>query len=856
MPLSPGSRLGVYEVLTFVGTGGMGQVYKARDTRLDRTVAIKVLPPDAAESPDRRSRFEREAKAISQLNHPHICTLHDVGSQDGIHYLVMEHLEGETLQARLAKGPLSFEPALQCAIEIADALDQAHRHGITHRDLKPGNIMLTKSGAKLLDFGLARFKTPEGALADSAALTREGALVGTVAYMSPEQLEGKEADERSDIFAFGAVVHEMLTGRKAFEGVQTLQPAELDRLAKTCLAKDPEDRWQSARDLLRELKWIAAGGGRPLPRTKSGERLAWIVGALAAAALGLWIGGYLRGTSTELRVREFSVSPPVGTSFAPGQPPVLSPDGRRVTFAATDSFKKTLLWVRAVENLTAQAVPGTEGGALPFWSPDARSLGFFANGKLKKIDLSGGPPETLCNAPVGSGGSWSHEGVIVFATGTTNPLYRISASGGAVTPLARLDPSKGPYSQRWPQFLPDGRHFLYYGTSGRQEIRGIYVGSLDSTDSRLLVSTESGGAYAPAERKGSGRLVFVRSGALVAQPFDPVRLTPNGDAPSIATRVAEDRINRTPLFSVSRSGALAYRTGGGTTTQQLTWFDRSGKELGILGPPGPYRDIVLSPDGARVALVRLDPNPDVWVFDLSHGTSSRLTFDPSQDIYPLWSPDGRRIAFSSSRDGPYNLYQKASTGAGAEEPLFQSGDNKFLQDWSLDGSFLVYNVPTPRADLDAWVLPLSGEGEPIPFLTTETEERQPAFSPDVRWMAYVSNESGSHEIYVQAFPVSGGKWQVSTAGGYRPAWRRDGKELFYLAPDGNLMSVLVKTGDVFEKGMPEALFETRLDISAAFGSRQYTVTGDGQRFLMVVPPPGTASLPFTVVLDWTAELKK
>jgi Tol biopolymer transport system component len=855
MPLSPGSRLGAYEVLALVGTGGMGQVYKARDTRLDRIVAIKVLPPDAAESPDRRTRFEREARAISQLNHPHICTLHDVGSQDGIQYLVMEHLEGETLQSRLAKGPLSFEPALQCAIQIADALDQAHRHGITHRDLKPGNVMLTTSGAKLLDFGLARFRAREGAVADSAALTREGALVGTVAYMSPEQLEGKEADERSDIFAFGSVLYEMLTGRKAFEGTSTLEPDALDRLVNTCLAQDPDDRWQSARDLLRELKWIAAGGGRPFVRTKRRERLAWVAGALAAAALGLWAGGYLRAPPNDLRVREFSISPPEGTSFAPGQPPVLSPDGRRMAFAATDSSRMTRLWVRHLDSLTARAVPGTEGAALPFWSPDSRSLGFFADGMLKRVELSGGPALTLCNAPVATGGSWSPEGVIVFATGTTNPLYRVSSSGGAAILLT--SPSAEVYSHRWPQFLPDGRRLLYFGMSGRRETRGIYVVSIDESDARLLVTTESGGAFAPARGgKGAAHLLFVREGALMAQPLDPASLTLTGDAFSIAAKVPENRIQRTPLFGVSARETLVYRTGGDTTARQLTWFDRSGNELGTLGPPGPYRDVVLSPDGERVALIRLDPNTDVWVFDLSQGTSSRLTFDPFQDVYPMWSPDGRRIAFSSSRDGPHDLYHKASTGVGEEEPLLRSADNKFLHDWSRDGRYLAYHVPTPRGDADIWVLPLGDGQKPIPLLTSGAEERQPVFSPDVRWVAYVSNESARHEVYVQAWPPTGSKWQVSTAGGFRPSWRADGKELFYIAADGKLMAVPVQIGELFQARMPEPLFETRLDAAADFSSRPYTVTADGQRFLMIVSTAGSDSLPFTVVLDWTAQLNE
>jgi len=869
----------------------MGEVYKARDTRLDRTVAIKVLPSHLSSSPEVRQRFEREAKTISALSHPHVCALYDVGNQDGVEYLVMEYLEGETLAGRLANGPLPLERTLRHGIEIADALDCAHRQGIVHRDLKPGNVMLTKSGVKLLDFGLAKAIAPSSALpltslpTQASPVTQEGTILGTFQYMAPEQLEGKDADGRTDIFAFGATLYEMATGRKAFSGatqaslisailrddpqpisrIQTMSPPALDRVVKTCLAKDPEDRWQSAADIKRELGWVAEGPPVGVPGTaatawRNRERVAWAVSGILLLALLGSLAALLRIARSQpaaAPVTRFSILPPGKSTFtAPGETassqPALSPDGRALAFVAYAGGRH-LIWIRPLGSLTAQALDGTEYGSYPFWSPDGQSLGFFAHGELMRIAVSGGPPQTLCDASAGRGAAWSRDGVIVFTPTQAEALYRIPAGGGAVTPATTLDTSRGEFSHRWPSFLPDGRRFLYWTRSLKASNVGIRVGSLDSKDVTSLLPADGMAAYA-----WQGHLLFVRQGALLAQPFDPRSMKLSGEPLRVAEPLGFGSPPGYATFSVADSGVLAY-VPGVSPNRELVWFDRGGKELGSVGEPGIYISPALSPDEKRVAVGVRDPragSADIWLVDLARGIRSRFTFDPANETTARWSPDGSRVVFSSNREGFTNFYEKSSSGAGEEKPVFRSDQDKFLTDLSQDGRFLAYHTAGPRTGWDVWVLPLSGDRKPIPFVQTEFSDAQGQFSPDGKWLAYASDESGIFEVYVRTFPARGGKWQVSTSGGTQPQWRRDGKELFYLSEEARLMAVEVKADSTFEASAPKQLFQARFPTASAPFGRTYTVTSDGQRFLVTRLMEEDRAIPITVVLNWTSELKK
>jgi serine/threonine protein kinase len=895
MTIPAGSRLGPYEILAPIGAGGMGEVYKAKDTRLERTVAIKVLPQHLSASSEVRQRFEREAKTISQLSHPHICALYDVGREGETEYLVMELLEGETLSERLAKGPLPLEQTLRYGTEIADALDKAHRQGIVHRDLKPGNVMLTKSGVKLLDFGLAKAVAPVGpqsgltslpTMAGGQNLTQEGTILGTFQYMAPEQLEGKEADARTDIFAFGATLYEIATGKKAFSGatqaslissilrddpqpisqVQPMTPPALDRVVKTCLAKDPEERWQSAADIKRELLWVAEGShaeSAPRRRRVGGrERLAWTAFTLAAAA-ALIVGFLeLRRKPESGRVFRSSILPPAKTQFAfQSSPPAVSPDGRRIAFSAGPPNARGRLWVRSFEASDAQPLPQTEGGSGPFWSPDSRFLGFFADGKLKRIDPSGGEPQTLCDAPSGRAGTWSREGVILFTT--DGPLHRVSESGGASSQVTRWDDAYGAISHNRPAFLPDGRHFLYLRYLGRSgdgsNPYGLILGSLGSKDEKELLRVRANVAYAPApDGSSAGHLLYLQAKVLVARPFDARRLEFTGEAFPIAEQVQLHGAGSTAVFSVSASGLLVYQLGAGEASE-LVWFDRSGKRLESLGEPANYSHPRISHDGRRVAVVVGDlksADTDLWLYDLPRRAKTRFTFGPAVNIFPVWSPDDSRIVFASNRRGMHELYQRATSGSGADELLFDS-ESSFLwpTDWLPDGRIAIQSRDTKaRTAVDVGVVSVA-DRKAVTLLGTSFDERNPQFSPDGRWLAYASNESGSFEIYVQPFPGMGQKWQVSSAGGATPRWRRDGKEIFFFKlPEKMLMSAEVKPGSTFEVGEPRPLFQTQVKWSD-FGT-QYDVSPDGSRFLITTLVGEERSEALTVVQNWLARLKK
>ena len=858
MPLSPGDKLGPYEILAPIGAGGMGDVYKARDTRLDRIVAIKVSKTEFSE------RFEREARAVASLNHPHICSLYDVGPN----YLVMEYVEGVPL-----KGPLPVEQALKYAGEICEALAEAHSKGVTHRDLKPANILVTKtSGIKLLDFGLAKVQSAVTADDETLtmALTAKGQILGTVFYMSPEQVQGQEAGPASDIFSFGLVLYEMLTGKRAFEGksaasviaailerpapsVADVAPASLDRVLRRSLEKDPVNRWRSAHDLGAALECVNAVDTTTiapvLPQKLSAHTLpSALVVVLAAIAVALGFIAYRHASEEQSRVLRMSILPPEKTVLPLGGVPALSPDGRRVAFAAT-SGGTTSLWIRDLDSLTARALPGTEGANLPFWSPDGKSLGFFAGANLKRTDVTGGSVLTLCDAPNGRGGAWNQNDVIAFVPGILSPMFRVSAAGGTPTPLTTL--SEDELGHRNPWFLPDGRHFLYLaigrGSPGFRTT--VYVADLES-NKRLAIAN----ANSKVEYAAPGYLLFARETTLLAQPFSLSRFRTTGDPVVVAEHISYQSRDARALYTSSQAGVLAYvpaDAGGGTGTSQLTWIDRSGKLLGTVGLPASFGRPAISPDGNSIATDVRDPQTglsDIWMYDLYRGTASRFTFNSKGNARPVWSPDGGHVAFTSTLSGPTNIYQKA-VGGGPEEPLEKHPVPRNLEDWSRDGRYIFEYVLGKSNEI--WVLPLFGERKSFPYLQNEFNQTTAKLSPNGRWLAYLSDESRRNEVYVQTFPTPGGKWQISTNGGSNPVWSRDSKELFYIAPDRKMMAVDVNVnGGKFAPGVPKALFDTGVAQNAG-----YDVGKDG-RFLIPRAFEGGASASLTVVVNWTAALKK
>ena len=880
MTLSSGTRLGPYEIVLPIGAGGMGEVYKARDTRLDRTVAIKILPSGVSSSPEQRQRFEREARTISRLSHPHICALHDVGREGETEYLVMEYLEGESLADRLGRGPLPLDEALRHGIEIASALDAAHRLGIVHRDLKPANVMRTRSGIKLLDFGLAKAFSQDSDLTSAQTsgpdVTEAGAVLGTISYMPPEQLEGKPVDSRSDIFAMGATLYEMVTGRKAFTGASRasiasailrdkprpiseatpLAPSRLDRVIATCLEKDPDERWQCAADVRRELAWIATDGDADRPEAaRAGKTRSFAIAAAALLGVLAWIAfRSSRPSGSPGPVRRLSIVPPENVTLIVHEAPALSPDGRQLAFVAVDPSGRNLLYVRRLDALEASPLADTDGASMPFWSPDGRSLGFFAKGKLKKIDAAGGPSTTLADAAIPRGGTWNAQGTILFVPSPPEPIYSIPAAGGEAKPLAALAESAGkPPFRRSPSFLPDGRHYLYLSFTRDPRESQICVGSLDSKESRCLVKARTTATYAPP-----GYLLFRRGAALMAQKLDPSRMELQGDPVIVVPEVGFNTVTLYTLISTSNDGTLAYLSSG-AARMQLTWFARNGQETGVLGPPGSYNTISLSADDSRVVTDLASPDGDlnIWTMDAASGVSTRSTFDATTSFYPLWSPDGKRIVFSAMRDSPPNLYQKLASGAGADELLLRSSQPNLPLSWSRDGRFLAYSVTDPKTKWDIWVLPMSGERRPFPFAQTEYDEIGGEISPDGRWMAYASNESGNFETYVRPFPAGEGKWQISREGGFEPHWRADGKELFYLSGDRRIVAAgIAVEGPAFRVLSSTPLFSARLTgQESPTALRQFAVSADGQRFLAIIMPQ-TTTAPITVTLNWNAGMVK
>jgi len=885
--LGPGINLGPYHIVAALGAGGMGEVFKATDTRLNRTVAIKVLHAGIADDVQLKQRFEREAQTVAALNHPHICVLYDIGQQDGTDYIVMEHVDGETLADRVARGPLPLAQALRYGMEIADALDKAHRHGVVHRDLKPGNIMLTKSGAKLLDFGLAKpIASPSGAGSMHSALptaatglTAEGSIIGTLQYMAPEQLEGREADARADIFAFGATFYEMLTGRRAFRGKTEasvigailkdspepihnhvpLAPPYLDHVVQRCLAKDPDERWQSAGDIVGELRWIHQHlSDRPTPAAHSAadwSTAGWVVAGLLLVVTVVLAMGYRRSGTTPagqpplLRV---SIVPPESMTFDAGDP-VISPDGRRIAVSASNS-----LWVRSLDSSAAvklAALDNTFSGAR-FWSADAKSIGFFTDGKLKTIDVAGGTPQAIADVATPRGGAWNRDGVILFAQGA-QPLFRVNASGGKPVPATTLAPERHEIDQMWPDFLPDGRHFLYLSRTATAEDRAVYAGVLDSSATKLVVKATSRAIYAEP-----GYLLYLRQGVLVAQRFDTDKLEVRGDPIPIIEGVRYlDSIGYFQAF-VSRNGILAYRSGGDTSKVQLTWFGRDGRKIGTIGEPASYANFSLSPDGTRIALDRTDPETiqrDIWVMDVARGSPTRLTFNPADETSPRWSADGRRLFFNSNRDVVPNCYRKAIDGSAEETPVRKSDRTmRACNDVSPDGRTLLFVSRDAATGYDLWSASLSGDDAPSPFVRTPYNEGNAKFSPDGAWVAYASEESGKQEIYVRRFRGSDEKHRISTEGGWWPRWRHDGKELFYMAGGPRVMTVTIETAPRFSAGIPRPLFDVQDSFPAGGGVGivdPFDVSPDGQRFLLS-PSALNASEPVSLVVNWRALLNQ
>ena len=863
----------------------MGEVYRARDTRLDRAVAIKVLASHQSSSSETRQRFVREARAISQLSHPHICALYDVGDQDGADYLVMELLDGETLAERLKKGALAVEQTVRYGGQIAAALDCAHRQGIAHRDLKPANVMLTKAGVKLLDFGLAKAFAPlfpEAAVsavptaAAAPPLTGDGSIPGTVQYMAPEQLEGRPTDARSDIFALGTVLYEMATGRRAFtanstvalasailhaepapiSSVQPLSPSSLDRLIRRCLAKDPDERWQSAHDVGLQLESIAE---RPDQNASSVSTVAlgtrrgwtrwvpWIVAASATVvAATTWLRPMLRNAPAPSAVR-FLVAPPPGGAFyqsAENTGLAISPDGSRVAFSARDASGTLRVWLRPVAALEATAVAGTDDATSLFWSPDGRSLAFFTGTKLRRLDLPGGTPVSICDVREGIGlsGTWGVDGQILFASIEGEAIFTVPASGGTPSAMLKPDPARGETRLNWPSFLPDGRRFLYL--QRRRDGSGHLMLAEPGKTPRDVMPGQSNVQYVDP-----GYVVFAREGALVGQRFDLARGAVVGAPFSIADPVSYFFTTSLARFATSLNGALVYQSHD--NEQRLVWFDRSGRDVGAVGEVGQYKGPRLSPDGRRLAFDRFSRGAyDVWETDLERRAETRLTMDPSSEGYGAWMPDGRSLLYNADRGGPPQIFRKNLMTGREESVLPTSGTYQEPGDISPDGKTLLY-LQRAAGGNNIWMFALDGSRAPTMAVDSPFDEERVRFSRDGRVFSFHSNASGRWDVYISPFPPTGEKTRVSPAGGHEARWSRDGKELFYLSPDGRLMAVPIQTAPALRIGAPVSLFETNTKRAWS----EFDVSSSG-RFLAVVAETRASQQPLTVVLNWTAGLDR
>ena len=900
--LGAGTKLGPYEIAHQLGAGGMGEVYKARDTRLERTVAVKVLSPQLIASADAKARFRREARAVSQLQDPHICVLHDVGTDNGSDYLIMEFLEGETLAERLRRGSLPLKETLQIAIEVAGALDRAHRAGIVHRDLKPGNIMLTKTGAKLMDFGLAKPFNVVGVAAGSEAggaalasntptlslaaalsspvtpLTQQGSVVGTYQYMSPEVLQGAEADARSDIFSLGCVLYEMLAGRRAFEGktqasviasilaleppqITTLQPtmpAAVNRVVMASLAKDPAERIQSALDFKLQLEMIAESGTElvvAIPRSVRRERILWAaVAAILIVGLAASVA-YISSLSGELRTKSHTVKTEIGTPAGSLLNPIptisMSPDGTKVAFAATPAGGSArVVWVRRLDAAAPYALPAAEvaGGMNQLeWAADSETILFDGNGTLKKVNASGGPPQTITKMAPPTGFTANSAGDVVMSSGSK--LLRVPIAGGTPEEFLELDKAHGETSQTWPRFLPDGKHLLYRSRHASAEDNAVFVASLDGKQRKLVVRADSPAAYS------SGYLLFLRDETLMAQPFNLRTLSLEGTAQPLAENISLNTATRKAAFSVSNDGSLLVHSGSMITGVPLRILDRSGKQVSQLGQPARYNTMRFSPDGKRLAMTIYDVGSgasDIWIEELGKGLRSRLTFGPASASRPVWSPDASQIAFNylNSSAANYDIFIKPSNGAGSEEPLLQSDRSKPIADWSPDGRYIIFHESPDAGGIWILALPLFGERKPFPVINSSFLNLDPRLSPNGHWLAFMSNETGVGQVYIVPFPQVTGKWQVSVAGGAEPHWTRGGRELVFRNGNSMMAAQVEENGTSLRIGVPQELFKANVA-----GLTKFDVTADGNQFAVTVSDT-TTTAPLTLITNFASQLKK
>ena len=928
-----GATISHCKVLSKLGEGGMGVVYKAEDTKLDRHVALKFLATHLLKDEEALKRFHREAKAAAALHHPNVCPVYEIGEVDDQTFLAMAFIEGDSLDKRIEQGPLKIPETIDIAHQIAMGLEAAHEKGIVHRDIKPGNVMVDEKGhVTVMDFGLAL-------LTEGSKLTKFDTTLGTVAYMSPEQAEGAEVDHRTDLWALGCVLYEMVCSQRPFKGlydqalvyeilnedyepvtgVRAGVPMELEWIVGKCLAKDLGERYSGAKDLILDLTTLRkkplsgrstvvrtrpavlasdvdtqdaaeaeapaassapgprhtrhdagtrseSGDPSPIPgdRRPIGKQRERLVLAIAALAVALSIAlSVLHFTEPEPRfeTRRFQIHEPEGVRFG-RRAAEISPDGRHLAFIGVSEGTRRI-WVRSLDSLEARPLTGTDGARHPFWSPDSRFLGFFADRKLKKIEVAGGPPQTLCDAGSGAGATWMQgsndgEGAVVFSPSTRNALLRVSDAGGEPVSATILNMEAGETSHRHPHFLPGGRHFLYTAWQGANN-RTVLLGDLNSAQSSSapLLRDDTPVRYAPPSAQyPKGYILFAREDSLMAQEFDAGRLEAVGQPFPVAEGVRAGSSNIAPSdFSVSRTGVLAYRSVLGSWGFQLARFDRSGERLGVVGEPGPHTALSVSPDRTRVAVSHFEDNRDIWIHDLERNVASRFTFDAGLDFSHTWSPDGRQLAYSSFRNSSSDLYLKPTSGAGEPELLLETDNNKGPRDWPPDGRVLLFVELSPTTNWDLWVLPMEGERKPIPYLRTEFAETLGQFSPDGRWVAYVSNESGRGEIYVQPYPADGGKWQVSTDGGTQPRWRADGKELFYLTVDNKVMAAEIQAGETFRAGVPNMLFQAP-EVNPFLPETifHYDVADNGRRFLIDIVAEDTERTPVTIVLDWQAEL--